>query len=523
MSKSLIFTRFVTAVIKDNQEDEFFWLIGTVLRAIHAYILNPLILTSLLDDAIGRADVVHGLNLAILKVLLLFMDQYTYFHYNSNVGIGVHAPIRWILTKWQSLPLDMQLDHERLAAFRTLFRRADEQFSSRGFSTLATSISLIVNVACALIATGILSGSQVMYLYPAYAFALIIIFFVVNRTVPRTFADINDAFWELQSLFEEHASLLFTEMIAVSSFSQGPRLMEQIIELHRKRVDRAFDMYYIDATQKMYTGWIMMVLPIFVYGGASVFVEFGLLSAGSVVSILASFDGARSNLIQLCSMKEEWRVAVDLVGDLSALLCTSKEGAHDRVRHTQRAVDLIKEQTPDKLGLQTSLSVHAVDWVSPDESLRDTLGTAPGLQNINGNIPLGGLYGFTQQSGTLEQRWRSSRIDHLFGLFDGLRTPKAGVVLVPPHVAEITTIARDPGLIERGTVLENVVWGMPLPTAEYEKDERFLKLVCALALKLGMHAGLFSSPKKLKLPMMQVPPPLLCPPPPPAISPPPLC
>ena len=111
-SKSRTFYEFAKRVILDNKEDQLWWLIGTTVRAVHAYILDPLILRSLLDDAIGNADVQRGLNLAIFKVALLLVDQYTYFHYNSNCRICAYSPIQWILYKWQSLPLDMQLDHE---------------------------------------------------------------------------------------------------------------------------------------------------------------------------------------------------------------------------------------------------------------------------------------------------------------------------------------------------------------------------------------------------------------------------
>ena len=70
-------------------------------------------------------------------------------------------------------------------------------------------------------------------------------------------------------------------------------------------------------TQTMYTSWIMMAVPILIYATAAALVEFCKFTRGEIVAILSSFASARTNVIALCAMRSEAKVAVDLVGDLA--------------------------------------------------------------------------------------------------------------------------------------------------------------------------------------------------------------
>ena len=75
MSRSGIFFRFIVQVVQDNRENEAWWLVGTILRALHANLLSPKLLVWLIDEAIGKANVEYGLLLASIKVAALFVDQ----------------------------------------------------------------------------------------------------------------------------------------------------------------------------------------------------------------------------------------------------------------------------------------------------------------------------------------------------------------------------------------------------------------------------------------------------------------
>ena len=118
MSKAELYRKFVKQVIRDNLENEIFWFIGVVIRATHDYLFNPLMFVWFIGDVFGKANFELGLRLACYKVALIWLDDYTYFHYSSNVGVAIYAPIQWLLYKWNALPLDLQLDHERLSEFR---------------------------------------------------------------------------------------------------------------------------------------------------------------------------------------------------------------------------------------------------------------------------------------------------------------------------------------------------------------------------------------------------------------------
>ena len=88
------------------------------------------------------------------------MDRYTAFHYSSNCGVAVYSPILWILYKWTGLPLDVQLDEGRASEFRTFISRVDREFGTTGYATVTKALSLTINAACSLIATGILSPNN---------------------------------------------------------------------------------------------------------------------------------------------------------------------------------------------------------------------------------------------------------------------------------------------------------------------------------------------------------------------------
>ena len=167
----------------------------------------------------------------------------------------------------------------------------------------------------------------------------------------------------------------------------------------------------INVTQSQYTSWIMMIVPIFVIATAPILVEFIGLTSGAVVSILSSFAGARSNLMDLCAMRQEWKLATDLVDDLSILLSSSNSahGPKERALHTERKAELVMKSSPEALGLCSGLSVHNVDYFTAEKDLRDALSTCSwnGLEGVSGYIPLGCLYGFVQQASDTRQQWRT--------------------------------------------------------------------------------------------------------------------
>ena len=120
--------------------------------------------------------------------------------------------------------------------------------------------------------------------------------------------------------------------VAISSSGNGAKVVEKAIGLHSERLDNEFQLYYIKATQEQYTSWIMMAIPIALYASAALLVEFRIFLSGEIIAILTSFTGARSSLVSLCSMREEIKVAVDLICDLSRMLCIHGGRTLQRIR-----------------------------------------------------------------------------------------------------------------------------------------------------------------------------------------------
>ena len=251
----------------------------------------------------------------------------------------------------------------------------------------------------------------------------------------------------------------------------------------------------------------MMIVPIFVIATAPILVEFIGLTSGAVVSILSSFAGARSNLMDLCAMGQEWKLATDLVDDLSILLSSSNSahGPKERALHTERKAELVMKSSPEALGLCSGLSVHNVDYFTAEKDLRDALSTCSwnGLEGVSGYIPLGCLYGFVQQASDTRQQWRTAKMDVVMRLFASQHTPRAGAVLVPPHV-NVMLVPRDPGLVNDATVLENILFAMPKGAMREEDEKALMKVIVKLCMQLQMTPGLFSTARLLNLSMMQV-------------------
>ena len=143
----------------------------------------------------------------VLKIFLLLIDHYTYFHYNSNVGISIYSPIRWILSKWNGMPLEMQLDHQLGAQYRTLFRRADDCLASEGLTTFTKILQLCFNILFSFLAVILVTRGNPYPLMSGYAVCLVAILFVVNRTVPHNMAQISKRFWQLQRTLDDKVSL----------------------------------------------------------------------------------------------------------------------------------------------------------------------------------------------------------------------------------------------------------------------------------------------------------------------------
>lgn len=496
MGAEELFNRFVWQVIKDNFHDEAWWLIGTLLRAAHAYILDPLLLKWLLDFAIGEGNVEIGIQIAISKAILIFIDQYTYFHYNSNVGISIYSPVQWLLYKWQSLPLEIQLDHIRNAEFVTLMRRIDNQFPSTGYNSFCKVVNLVISIFFSLVSVSLLAPGSALYLYAVYAVAIATVFCAVGRTVPKDIASVNDSFWHLSSNFNNHLGDLFNEMVANACSWQSMRLSELAIKAHSERSDVAFALYYISETQTMYTRWIMLSVLVLLYGAAALLVEFKILSTGEFIGIAGSITGACGNIIALVSMRDQIRVARDLVDDLSRLLSSSMDRAARRVESCKRASNLIRHGLAPNLA--TEMSLHKVDYTTA--AIDHMLGSGTGLNDAVGSIPIGGLYGYAERRDTEEQQRSSARMSITFDLLAGLRTPTDGAVLLPPHV-DVRIVPRDPGIIERGSVFQNLAYGLSLDV-DWSADEEFFENVIALCRRLQMDPSLFGK-RTPTIPMMQ--------------------
>jgi hypothetical protein len=276
--------------------------------------------------------------------------------------------------------------------------------------------------------------------------------------------------WEKHKLIEDQLSFLLTEVVAVRSAQLGAIVVEKILGIHQKREADSFSMFYIKATQLQYTSWIMMAVPIALYASASLLVEFNQFNTGEIIAILNSFLGARSNLLALVSMKEEWKVAVDLVADLSNCLCYATKEAMPRVAAAQRVMDLLAKQAPHAPpGLHRNLSLHDVSFSS--DAAEKLLAGNTCLRNVSGFIPLGGLYGFSQDLPDTHHRsearspqaprndvaparqLRIARMDMIMDLLGKMRVPNRGVVLVPPHV-RVQVLPRENGIIECECVMD---------------------------------------------------------------------
>ena len=91
------------------------------------------------------------------------------------------------------------------------------------------------------------------------------------------------------------------------------------------------------------------------------------------------------------------------------------------------------------------------------------------------------------------------RMQTLMALISGLNIPTKGVVLVPPHV-RVMVVLRDTGIIERGSVLDNLIFacgaevqGRYRAECEDEVDGRLIEDLSRLCLKLGMSESLFGA------------------------------
>ena len=91
MSRGEVFLRFCWQAFRDNRVQDGWWLLGTMLRAAHAYILDQFLLLWLVDSVIAHADAELGLRLALYKVGALLVDHYTSYHYSCNFGMCARA------------------------------------------------------------------------------------------------------------------------------------------------------------------------------------------------------------------------------------------------------------------------------------------------------------------------------------------------------------------------------------------------------------------------------------------------
>ena len=318
--------------------------------------------------------------------------------------------------------------------------------------------------------------------------------------MPKDIDALNDAFWDYNDKFENAMGTMFSAMVAISSNGRGPQLAERTIKMHSQRTDQSFAMFYIDATQTMLTSWTMMVVPIMIYGFGAMLVEINFAYPATLIAILSSFGLARGNLMALCSMKEEYKLSMDLVSDLAGLLNSANDRILRKAAHTERVMKLLKETGPGSLNVAHTMSLHLVDYASPDT---DTMIGASGLQDCSGSIPLGYIFGFEQKSGSAEEMRQNVKMEMLMAIFAGLRTPSDGVMLMPPHV-DVRVVCRDPGLITDSTVYENLTFGLTLEMQEeLKEDQVFIDKLAALCLKFEMNPNLFGK-RAIHLPMMQV-------------------
>ena len=557
MTKPSVYIAFVLQVIRDNKWTEFWWLYGVLVKAFHSYIINPILFRYLLDVAVAQGDTTIALFLAAIKVTLLFLDDYTSFIYNSNIGVTIVSPVSWILRKWCSLPLDAQLDHTRAFEFQTLFKRVDREFGNKGYTTFSKGVTLVINVAFSLIATGIFArrALDVIVLYAANAFAVFVIFSIVHRSVPRIVAHVDRGFWRLDVQIDKFSALLYSEVIALRCAGRAFTMANRVQRIAADRLTYSFALFYLRATKTMLTSWIMWTIPIFLWAAAPILVEFKVLEVGELVGVLTSFASARTNLIALVAMREEWSISLDLVADLSHFLSERNPEADLKVAHSERQGLLIRalmqpgENTDptvpgggigDKVGtdgtgdggtgaaldLTSCLALHGVTAAEHaiSQGQAPEPGPQPVISNASGRIPLGGIYGvelpLDWPTAPPDVQMAGRRMQAVMELFAGLRTPSHGVVLVPPQVTVIASL-RNPDMIERATVLENLTFSLrSKPRALFEQprseeltvdaqqpgkhepkhgsqglDQRAAALAAlsALCLALGMNSDLFST------------------------------
>lgn len=428
-------------------------------------------------------------------------DRYTYFHYDSNVGISMYSPLQWLMAKWESLPLGVQLDHELTAKYRSTIRRMKEQFPSQGYSVFTKTVSLVINIGIGIIAAGVLAPSSAQYLYLAYFVALFVILFIVSQTVPDTVATLSRQIADVRRKLEDAINLLLTEMIAVASSGRSAFLGKQIVKLENEDTDRNFDLYYIALTQSMYTRWIMDLVPIALFASAAILVEFGQFTSGEVIAIISSFGTAKANLVSLCAIREDLKVAVDLVHELADLLNSGDEAMGAKVSHTQRSLALIRDRGPDALKLSSCISLHGLTY-SCDVELA-LLGSSSRIEEMNGSLPIGDgvIYGFEQLTETPQEQQSTVYMMIVMDLCGRLRVPNDGVALVPPHIT-VCVVPRDPGIIEQKSVWENLTFGLP-PGEHHQGNSRYAKMVAALCVKMKMNTVIFGSVETLSRPMMQ--------------------
>jgi len=566
MSRREIYAQFVWGVLRDNWRTEIWWLFAVITHAISAYVLDPLLLKWLLDLAIVNGDIQMGLQLALFKTLLIFVDQYISFHSNSNFGISSTSAIQWILYKFQSLPLDLQLKHDRLVTYRTILRRIDTTFTSSGYNTALKLFKLAVNVLASLIATYFLAPNNAMYLYLAYLFAGIAIALFLSNTVPANVHTVVDKYWESSTQFADTVAQLFNYVTLIACTEWGEDMTERALRLHGERAQHDFDMYYIDTTERMYASWIMDVVPIGLYASASVLVDFQIFLTGEVVAILSSFSSAKSNVIALCSMRRELKVAMDVVEDLHQLLCEMSDEVAERVDDTCRLVKLLEDRKDHLFGevqldkaygdvkdlcLDKAMSLHGVGYdtrldVSPRTSRLDVLAQQERMeamrqvkvQNARGFIPLGEMYGFEQIENNIADKWRNARFEAVLSILAGVTSATSGVALVPPQV-KARLVPRDPALVSGATLFENLTFAIDCTgnsdnvytaagagasvagtnaDASEEDDDggedgnwdlsnpkerlKLERLLLALCEKLRFHEGIFQR-RTLHMPMMQ--------------------
>ena len=482
MSARRTYFAFVYEVWAGNFENETWWLVGVIARACHANYLTPLLMIYFFDDAIANADVELAMLLACFKLCLLLVDQYTSFFYTSNHGICCMSVWAWVFSKWNSLPLDACLDHERLNAYLEVLERCDGEFSSKTYNFFTRFISLLVNLTFSLAVAYQLAPNSYYLLYAAYAIALVVVFGLVSQMIPKNIAGIHDAYWKFNALFKRKAEQLLLDIIPIRYMHMAAAEATEMRKVHADRMDMTNQKYYINCTQQQYTEWVMRVPEILIFAAAPLFIEFGTFKIGELIAILGSFAAARGKMVQLCSMKDECLAAEDMMKDLSELLCALKSQTDRQVLHMRRAMELIASKGAPKLELLTSISLHDVEYTSAGTN--QFMGANLAIERGRGAIKLGQLYGIVQQADMCVE---TARVEFIMDLIGGLRTPQSGVVLAPPH-AKVIVVPRRDAIMERGTIYENLVYGLPPEEAESLGENN----VWGLCRALGMSETVFS-------------------------------